>query len=303
MTHLWSETPILFSCEGEQLLGVLALPEQPLDTGVLIVVGGPEYRAGSHRQFTLLARHLANEGIASCRFDYRGMGDSEGAIRYFESVDADIGAAIDAFMAHMPQLRRIVLWGLCDAASAALYYAHRDARVSGVMLLNPWVRNPASQAKARLKHYYLRRIMQGSFWLKLFTGGVRVGNALGDLTETARQTAVANTENTACSDPRHGSSGYVERMLSGFEQFRGEVLLILSGDDLTAQEFTVLCQDSPAWKRCVRRTGVKRVSVKEADHTFSSHRWRDEVAELSRDWVTQHDHTAGGANGVNRHEN
>jgi len=291
----WSETPVLFSCEGEQLLGIVASPEQLLDTGVLIVVGGPEYRAGSHRQFTLLARRLADAGMASCRFDYRGMGDSEGAMRNFESVDADIAAAIDAFMKHVPQLRRIVLWGLCDAASAALYYAHRDSRVSGVILLNPWVRHPASQAKTRLKHYYLRRLMQWSFWRKLLTGGVRIRNSLGDLTETARQTAAPYRESRADSDPRHGSPGYVERMLSGFEQFRGDVLLILSGNDLTAQEFTVLCQGSSAWKKCLRRARVKQVSVKEADHTFSSQKWRDEVAGLSRDWIMQHEHAARSA--------
>ena len=49
--------------------------------GVLIVTGGPQYRAGSHRQFVLLARFLAARGMAVLRFDYRGMGDSEGAPR------------------------------------------------------------------------------------------------------------------------------------------------------------------------------------------------------------------------------
>jgi alpha/beta superfamily hydrolase len=48
---------------------------------VLVIVGGPQYRAGSHRQFTLLARSLAEQGFAVLRFDYRGMGDSTGAMR------------------------------------------------------------------------------------------------------------------------------------------------------------------------------------------------------------------------------
>ena len=42
--------------------------------GMLIVVGGPQYRAGSHRQFTLLARDVAATGVPTMRFDYRGMG-------------------------------------------------------------------------------------------------------------------------------------------------------------------------------------------------------------------------------------
>lgn len=93
--------------------------------GVLIIVGGPQYRVGSHRQFVLLSRRLAGEGYPAMRFDYRGMGDAGGAMRSFEDVRADIGAAIEAFQRAVPSLRRIVLWGLCDAASAALLYVRR----------------------------------------------------------------------------------------------------------------------------------------------------------------------------------
>ena len=67
------EEALVFGCGGEALVGVLARPDAPAARGVLIVVGGPQYRAGSHRQFTHLARELARNGIASLRFDYRGM--------------------------------------------------------------------------------------------------------------------------------------------------------------------------------------------------------------------------------------
>src|SRR5689334_11218312 len=110
-----------FACRGEWLCGIASLPRQPAARGVLIVVGGPQYRAGSHRQFTLLARSLAAQGIASMRFDYRGMGDSDGAMRSFEAVDDDLRAAVDQFMALAPGLTEVVIWGLCDAASAALF--------------------------------------------------------------------------------------------------------------------------------------------------------------------------------------
>src|SRR4051812_2979776 len=93
------ERAVAFDCQGERLYGVISLPSsasnQPVTRGVLIVVGGPQYRAGSHRQFTLLARSLAARGIAAMRFDYRGMGDSEGAMRDFESVQDDVRAALD----------------------------------------------------------------------------------------------------------------------------------------------------------------------------------------------------------------
>ena len=82
-TLTWHEMPVVFDCEGSRLVGIAALPARPAATGVLIIVGGPQYRAGSHRQFTLLARHLADAGYPTMRFDYRGMGDSAGRMLAF----------------------------------------------------------------------------------------------------------------------------------------------------------------------------------------------------------------------------
>ena len=43
--------PVAFACGQDWLLGVVTRPEKPHSRGVVIVVGGPQYRAGSHRQF------------------------------------------------------------------------------------------------------------------------------------------------------------------------------------------------------------------------------------------------------------
>jgi hypothetical protein len=45
---------------------------------VVIIVVGPQYRAGLHRQFVSLARTLSTAGFLVLRYDYRGMGDSDG---------------------------------------------------------------------------------------------------------------------------------------------------------------------------------------------------------------------------------
>lgn len=284
----WNETPITFDCDGHRLVGIAAVPaELRCGTGVLIVVGGPQYRAGSHRQFTLLARQLAERGIASFRFDYRGMGDSEGEMRNFEAIDADIRAALDAFMQQVPQLADVAVWGLCDAASAALYMAPAEPRVSQLILLNPWVHSPASAARARLKHYYLGRLMQKSFWLKLLRGKLSLRASLGGVAESARTAAgtQADAAGAAPADPRHGSAGYVERMLRGLERFRGQVRIILSGNDLTAREFEDLLRQDKRWHRACGRPHVAMVRLPEANHTFSSAPWRDQVAQWTAQFV------------------
>lgn len=287
-TPNWHERPTVFKCDGDRLIGIIAQPAQPIETGVVIIVGGPQYRAGSHRQFTLLARQLAEQGIASIRFDYRGMGDSEGDMRNFEAIDADIKAAIDSFTTQTPGIKQIVLWGLCDAASAALYYGHTDPRVKGMILLNPWVHTEAGAARARLKHYYLNRLLSKAFWSKLFSGKVRLNESIGDL---AKSTQRVSTDNAACpaptGDPRHGSPGYIDRLFVGLWKFRGMVLFILSGQDLTAQEFMELTASNKKWKQAISPPKMHTKLLPGANHTFSNRAWRHQVGNWTAYWLTQ----------------
>ena len=114
-----TEHAVIFGCDGDSLLGIVHAPTMPAELGVVVIVGGPQYRVGSHRQFVLLARTFAAAGFAVLRFDVRGMGDSTGAPRGFESTRADIAAAIDSIQAQVPAVQRVMLWGLCDGAAAA----------------------------------------------------------------------------------------------------------------------------------------------------------------------------------------
>ena len=276
-----TESAFLFECEGEQLVGVIAAPARPLAVGVLIVVGGPQYRAGSHRQFVHLARALASAGIACMRFDYRGMGDSSGSPARFDRIDADIRAAIDAFMSRCPQLARVVLWGLCDGASAICFYAGRDGRVAGVVLANPWVRTAHSEAQARLRHYYGARLLDREFWRKLGAGGVDVVASLREFSSSLRRVGGRAMRRRAGADSFGGS--LPDRMADGLSRFPGGILVLLSENDLTAQEFIGACASSKIWSSILRRTC--REQLVGSDHTFSRIADKQRVADLTASWV------------------
>lgn len=288
-----AERAVVFACGDERLVAVMSRPQQPSARGVLVVVGGPQYRAGSHRQFTLLCRALAEQGIAAMRFDYRGMGDSEGAARNFEDIDLDIRAAVDCFCAEVSELRHVVLWGLCDAASAALMYAHRDARIAGLVLLNPWVRTAEGLAKAQLKHYYGSRLVDREFWRKVVRGDLDFAAALrsfGQAVLTAlgmrkAQTAAEAGDATLAPAAAATAEPLPHRMAQGLSRFKGRVLLILSGNDLTAQEFEDVAASSAQWRGLLADTRVVRHKLPQATHTFSTREWRDQVALWTADWV------------------
>jgi exosortase A-associated hydrolase 1 len=279
------ERALHFACGGAWLYGVLSLPAQPLQPtqrGVLIVVGGPQVRTGSHRQFTLLARGLASAGVPTMRFDYRGMGDSEGAPRDFEQVQEDLRAALDCFFAQVPGLTDVVLWGLCDGASAAAMYAPGDARVAGLALLNPWVRTEGGAARATLKHYYRSRLLDPGLWKKIASGRFDAGQAAASF---AAQVRAAFGRKGAAAEQAGSAAALPERMHAALQRFKGKVLVMLSGADLTAQEFAGLASGSREWQQLLAGQRVTRHTLPGADHTCSRREWHEQLVHWTLAWL------------------
>lgn len=283
------EHPIIFSCCDEKLLGILTKSEATGNVGVVIPVGGPQYRAGSHRQFVLLARFLAEAGFTVLRFDYRGMGDSTGDLRQFEEVSDDISAAIDAFQHECPEVERVVLWGLCDAASSSLIYwdATKDRRLAGLILLNPWVRSEASLATTHLKHYYGQRLFQADFWIKLLSFRLGIFKSVKGVMGAWRRARANSLINTSAGSPEKFQS----KMVRALHSFPGQTLLILSGDDYTAKEFLEYFQADSLAMQALSTERLERIDLADADHTFSSPKQQrlvesTTIAWLEKQWAT-----------------
>jgi len=252
--------------------GVATLP-----IAVLVVVGGPQYRVGSHRQFVSLGRALARQGMTTVRFDYRGMGDSAGDLRSFEQVDADIRAALSAMRTLCPTIERFVVWGLCDAAAAALMFATSESTVAGIVAANPWARSAATLGAVHVKHYYTHRLLEAAFWRKLLRGQVDWRQSARSLVNNLRQ--MRSRRGAA-----HGQS-FQQRMADGLRRYEGELLLIISGSDLTAMEFLEYTRSANEWRGLLEARHVTRVDLPEADHTFSRRLWAEQAEQATIQWV------------------
>lgn len=272
------EEAIAFPCEGHVLLGVLHRPpESSRSVSVLIVVGGPQYRVGSHRQFVASARSLALDGAPVLRFDYRGMGDSEGDYSGFEGIGVDIRSAVDVLCSSAKSPEGVVLFGLCDAASACLIYGASDPRVAGLVLINPWVRSDQTRAAVVIKRYYGARLLQVDFWRKLLRLQFDFLGSLRSLLATLRG-ALAGRQ--AGKGP-----GFIGQMRDALVAFGKPVLVVQSGRDLTCDEFKALWQADPVWRGAMLRKSVQIADLPHADHTFSQKSSIDEFNAICNEWL------------------
>jgi exosortase A-associated hydrolase 1 len=253
-----------FHCHGCSLVGIVDVPERPLPRGVLIIADVRQYRVGSHRQSTLLSRVLAARGIPVMRFDRRGMGDSEGDPRGVDTIEDDVRAAMKEFFIHVPEMEEVVLLGLGDAAAAAAFYAPGDERVCGLLLLNPSLRGDQGEAR-EARQYYLARLGEVAFWKKVASGRVDFAASAAALRHNLRQAA---HERRALL-PR--------RFIDSVAGFRGQVLVVVGGDDPAAHQLARLLEP--------RQFKYRRVDIARANHTFASREWREEVATTSANWL------------------
>jgi len=276
------ERPIVFDCNGDQLVGIFHEGQSDANKGVVVVVGGPQYRVGSHRQFVVMARKFAAAGIPVLRFDYRGMGDSGGTTRTFEHIRSDIRAAIDCLIREQKSVKQVVLMGLCDAASAILMYVPSDGRIAKLILINPWVYTEAGEANAYIKDYYFHRLFQRAFWKKLLSGKFEFKRAVRDAIGVFKS-LYADSRGDAGRVLEDES--FIRQMCIGLGHFGGEVLAVISGRDLTAAQFMQLIKTDEDWRQLQNRSNFQLANFPAADHTMSRHHDLNSACDHMVEWL------------------
>jgi len=113
------------------------------------------------------------------------------------------------------------------------------------------------------------------------------GNRNGFNDETNRAYLITEVEHTGLAWtelPEDVSAS--ERVLDALGRAPGvRLLLILSGNDLTAQAFLQLASSSRAWRRLMASRRLTYHHLAEANHTFATAEWRRQVEQWTVDWV------------------
>ncbi|KXU93237.1 hypothetical protein CR51_29630 [Caballeronia megalochromosomata] len=138
------ERPVIFGAAG--LFGILCEPRDRLAGGPVIVITNTaaSVHQGDSRLSVRIAREMAQRGIASLRFDARGIGDSparsaDGTLDTTASIHAE--STIDDVATAGAWLKRkgydnVVAFGICSGAYSALRASLVEPAIAAVIAVN-----------------------------------------------------------------------------------------------------------------------------------------------------------------------
>lgn len=269
-----NEIPVVFECESEILVGMIHSPEKPNQRGILaFAAGGPQYRVGVSRQLVYTARKFSELGIPFMRFDYRGMGDSTGAYRGFKYIEKDLAAAIRTFFETVPSLKDIILWGGCDAASGVMLHGSSLPEVKGMIIMNPFTVSSDAQ-KSSLRHYYIERLFDKSFWNKVFSGRFNPFNSI-----KFNSRPVKKSHKTSLSD-----DSFVKVMFEGIKRFKGPVLLVMNKKNFVSRRFDQSIKKDKNLTKIFSRKNIERVDLSSDGQEFAMEESRKKMMSIVESW-------------------
>jgi hypothetical protein len=162
-----------------------------------------------------------------------------------------------------------------------------------VVLLNPWVRSEQGLARTRVRHYYLQRLAKREFWHKLLVGQVGLKGFLHDVTSSVAA-VLHNTTNSASGSAHAATAAdaatqndtlLAQRVAASLRRFHGRVLFLLSGNDLTAEEFEETVLKAREMRQWLKAPTITIRRIKEANHSFSTRAWREQVQRWTCEWL------------------
>lgn len=152
--------PVTFKNEGQQLVGVLHIPERlkigQKVPGVVMLHGFTGNKVENHRLFVHAARKLCDSGFVVLRFDFRGSGDSDGEFEDMtilaETSDAEKALT---FLVEQKWIdkKAVGILGLSMGGRVAAILASKDKRVGFVILYSAALSPLAPRFLSGIKGY------------------------------------------------------------------------------------------------------------------------------------------------------
>jgi uncharacterized protein len=311
-------TPIAFeNRDGFKLYGILETPDNNnSDITVLLLSPGIKMRVGPHRLYNKLSKVLVDKGVNVLRFDFYGLGDSEGEIdesvlvNVYNSIQDGryVNDTIDAmdWLESEKGYSKFILGGLCGGAITALLAGCDDDRVSGLLglgLINVFEGGESNFTKfvtdgqlTSLKKGYVKKLTDLDSWKRLLTfkSDFRLISKVllkpyRRIFKSIKQNINSKDEDFDISMPKElqGSNLNPKFAPAFFKMLKNskKMLLIFSGADRLLYEFEEKFESIYIKQLKPLKEHYEVITIPEANHILSLKEWEDEMhAEVSQ-WL------------------
>lgn len=309
--------PVTFlNKDGLRLFGMLHQPDHPrrTDAAVLLLSPGVKMRVAPHRLYNKMADRFVALGYTVLRFDFHGLGDSEGEAPETHLADlygatqmgryvGDTIAAMD-WMQQTHGTTRFTAAGLCGGALTGLLAAERDNRITSLLGLSIPVILDGSNIDATkymtdaqlhgTRAMYIRKLRLWDravwrSWIRLVTGKSEWRLIARLVTEPVlarlRRTAPPNAVET--SEPRDNTNPRFAPAFLRMVSTSRPVFLIFGETDRLFAEFEAkfMRRHSAALDRYASCYDVH--VTRQANHIFSFPEWQQDMLDQCCHWLDE----------------
>ncbi len=313
--------PVIFkNRQGFRLFGILESPDNESESNrsiaVLILSPGTKMRVGPHRMYNKFSSQLVNAGYTVLRFDFYGLGDSEGELAERELVSVyneiqsgryvdDTRDAMD-WMEQEHGFRQFILSGLCGGALTGMLAGCDESRVLGLIAIglpnifdggeNNFSRYVTDGGLKLLIPGYIERLKDPQSWKRLLTFKSDIRTIfkilLLPLKKKMNKTVTKKVEEelpvellrptpieNSNVNPKFGPAFF--KMLSNNKP----ILLIYSGQDRLVHEFREKFADPYQIYLDRYKDRYRVVVIKNANHILSDPDWEAQMHRHSLAWI------------------
>lgn len=282
---------------GTRLAGILHEAGGRGDAAAILLSPGVKSRVAPHRLYPKIADRLVACGVSVLRFDFHGLGDSEGSVP--EPLLQDLYGAIQSgryvndthdaidWLRGETGVGRVILGGLCGGAITGVLAAAARRDVAGIFGLGlpvsldgagvDAVRSMSTGQLAGIRAGYRRKLLDASSWRRLLT-------LQTDFSLVARSFTAAARGRRPVATPQNLNPHLAPALFRVLSQGCRVLLLFAEADRLLAEyreKFEPL--HGEALKRHADRLEVR--VVKAANHVFTFPEWQQEMREATTSWL------------------
>lgn len=279
---------------------------------IILLSPGIKSRVAPHRLYVKLARHLSALGFLVLRFDFSGLGDSEGTVEqpmvadFYGSVQIgryvnDTRAAMDwmqkEYKGH--KVSRFILGGLCGGAITGLLTGAHDQRVDSLLGFGIPVILDSTQVDAtkyltagelnEWRKGYLSKLMKLDSWLRLLTFKSNYRVLLRAFLGAHRSKKIAGIP--ASAPPGSSQANNFNPLFpNAFEAMVSsrKILLIFSEADRLYSIYQERFAQPYSAKLQHYLDSFEVQLVRDANHVFSFNEWQQELLQLATSWLNRH---------------